>query len=256
MVDLLLDRGYRVRVIDDLSGGREANLAHHSQNPDLTYCWSDIRSLNAGDPSFAECRYVFHFAGIGDIVPSIERPIDYMDINVQGTVRVLECARAANVRKLVYAASSSCYGLAATPTGEDHPIAPQYPYALSKYVGEQAVFHWGEVYRLPVNSICIFNAYGPRVRTTGAYGAVFGVFFRQKLAGKPFTVVGDGSQRRDFIYVTDVANAFLAAAETDGVGERFNVGAGAADRQPPGRASWRGCGLPAEASGRTGLHLR
>jgi UDP-glucose 4-epimerase len=227
MVDLLLDRGYRVRVIDDLSGGREANLAHHSQNPDLTYCWSDIRSLNAGDPSFAECRYVFHFAGIGDIVPSIERPIDYMDINVQGTVRVLECARAANVRKLVYAASSSCYGLAATPTSEDHPIAPQYPYALSKYVGEQAVFHWGEVYRLPVNSICIFNAYGPRVRTTGAYGAVFGVFFRQKLAGKPFTVVGDGSQRRDFIYVTDVANAFLAAAETDGVGGRFNVGAGA-----------------------------
>jgi len=104
MVDLLLDRGYRVRVIDDLSGGREANLAHHSGNPNLTCRWSDIRSLNPGDPSFADCRYVFHFAGIGDIVPSIERPIDYMDINVQGTVRVLECARAANVRKLVYAA--------------------------------------------------------------------------------------------------------------------------------------------------------
>ena len=227
MVDLLLDRGYRVRVIDDLSGGREANLECHGQNPDLTCRWSDIRTLNPGDPSFADCRYVFHFAGIGDIVPSIERPIDYMDINVQGTVRVLECARAANVRKLVYAASSSCYGLAATPTGEDHPIAPQYPYALSKYMGEQAVFHWGDVYRLPVNAICIFNAYGPRVRTTGAYGAVFGVFFRQKLAGKPFTVVGDGTQRRDFVYVTDVASAFLAAAETDQVGERFNVGAGA-----------------------------
>ena len=89
------------------------------------------------------------------------------------------------------------------------------------------MFHWGQVYGLPVNSICIFNAYGTRVRTTGAYGAVFGVFFRQKLAGKPYTVVGDGTQSRDFIYATDVARAFLAAAETDIIGERFNVGAGA-----------------------------
>ena len=149
-----------------------------------------------------------------------------MDTNVQGTVRVLECARQARVEKFVYAASSSCYGLAAVPTREDHPIDPQYPYALSKYQGEQAAFHWHQVYGLPVNSICIFNAYGPRVRTTGVYGAVFGVFFRQKLAGKPFTVVGDGTQRRDFIYVTDVAQAFLAAARTPISGERFNVGAG------------------------------
>jgi len=124
------------------------------------------------------------------------------------------------------ASSSSCYGLAAVPTGEDHPIDPQYPYALSKYQGEQAAFHWHRVYGLPVNSVCIFNAYGPRVRTTGVYGAVFGVFFRQKLAGKPYTVVGDGTQRRDFIYVTDVAQAFLAAARTSISGERFNVGAG------------------------------
>jgi UDP-glucose 4-epimerase len=140
---------------------------------------------------------------------------------------MLECARAAgSVAKFVYAASSSCYGLAAVPTDEEHPIAPQYPYALSKYQGEQATFHWQRVYGLPVNSICIFNAYGPRVRTTGAYGAVFGVFLRQKLAGKPYTVVGDGSQRRDFIFVTDVAQAFLAAARTPISGERFNVGAG------------------------------
>ena len=128
-----------------------------------------------------------------------------MDVNVQGTVRVLECARHARVRKFVYAASSSCYGLASTPTSEDHPIDPQYPYALSKYQGEQAVFHWHKVYKLPVNSICIFNAYGTRVRTTGVYGAVFGVFLKQKLAGKPFTVVGDGAQSRDFIYASDVA---------------------------------------------------
>ncbi len=169
---------------------------------------------------------MLHFAGIGDIVPSIERPIEYMATNVQGTVRVLECARHAGVRKFVYAASSSCYGLAAVPTREEHPISPQYPYALSKYQGEQAAFHWHRVYRLPVNSIRIFNAYGTRVRTTGAYGAVFGVFFKQKLAGKPFTVVGDGTQKRDFLYATDVAAAFLLAAETEKTGEIWNLGAG------------------------------
>jgi len=226
MVDLLVDRGYRVRVIDNLVGGHEANLAQHPEGGAVERHWLDICSLDPTSPIFEGAKFVFHFAGIGDIVPSIENPIGYMETNVQGTVRVLECARAAGVSKFVYASSSSCYGLADTPTREDHPIRPEYPYALSKYQGEQAAFHWHKVYKLPVNAVCIFNAYGPRVRTTGAYGAVFGVFFRQKLAGKPFTVVGDGSQSRDFIFVTDVAKAFLAAAETPIVGERFNLGAG------------------------------
>jgi UDP-glucose 4-epimerase len=226
MVDLLLARGFRVRVIDNLVGGREANLAHHGGNPDLAFERADIRRLEPGAAVFADASLVFHFAGIGDIVPSIERPLEYMETNVQGTVRVLECARRAGVAKLVYAASSSCYGLAATPTREDHPIDPQHPYALAKYLGEVAVLHWGRVYRLPVNSIRIFNAYGTRVRTTGAYGAVFGVFFKQKLAGKPFTVVGDGTQRRDFVYASDVAEAFLLAAETPRTQEVWNLGGG------------------------------
>jgi len=226
MVDLLLESGFAVRVIDNLSGGRRSNLEHHSDDAALACYWQDILALKPGTSIFEGASYVFHFAGIGDIVPSIERPIEYMNVNVQGTVRVLECARAAGVEKVVYASSSSCYGLAATPTSETHPIAPQYPYALSKYQGEQAAFHWHQVYGLPVNAVCIFNAYGPRVRTTGAYGAVFGVFLRQKLAGKPFTVVGDGTQTRDFIYVSDVTSAFLAAARTERCGERFNIGAG------------------------------
>jgi UDP-glucose 4-epimerase len=226
MVDLLLVRGHQVRVIDNLVGGREANLAHHDREPRLSLERKDIRSLDPDDPLFRDVDYLFHFAGIGDIVPSIERPVDYMNVNVQGTVRVLECARAAKVKKLVYAASSSCYGLAEVPTREDHPIACEHPYALSKYEGELAAMHWRHVYKLPVNSIRIFNAYGPRVRTTGAYGAVFGVFFKQKLAGKPFTVIGDGTQRRDFLYVTDVAEAFLRAAETDRIGQIWNLGAG------------------------------
>jgi len=226
MVDLLLERGFKVRAVDNLAGGREQNLAQHRNSGDLVFERRDIRSCEPGDPLFAGARCVFHFAGIGDIVPSIEQPLEYMSVNVQGTVHTLECARRAGVEKFVYAASSSCYGLAKVPTGEDHPISPQYPYALSKHQGEQAAFHWHQVYRLPVNSIRIFNAYGTRSRTSGAYGAVFGVFLRQKLAGKPFTVVGDGTQSRDFLYVTDVARAFLAAAETSRVGQVWNLGAG------------------------------
>lgn len=230
MVDVLVSRGYAVRVIDNLIGGREANLAHHAGNPDVAFEKADIRDVQPGTALFDGVTHVFHFAGIGDIVPSIERPLDYMSTNVQGTVMMLECARAANsgagVRKFVYAASSSCYGLASTPTREDHPIAPQYPYALSKYQGEQATFHWHKVYKLPVNAIRIFNAYGTRSRTSGAYGAVFGVFLKQKLAGKPFTVVGDGTQTRDFLYATDVAEAFLAAGETKRTAEVWNLGAG------------------------------
>ena len=226
MVDVLVERGFSVRAIDNLAGGREENLALHRDNPDLVLEKRDIRSCSPDDRLFRGARYVFHFAGIGDIVPSIERPLEYMSANVQGTAHMLECARNARVEKFVYAASSSCYGLASVPTREDHPIEPRYPYALSKYLGEQAAFHWHRVYKLPVNSIRIFNAYGTRSRTSGAYGAVFGVFLRQKLAGRPYTVVGDGSQTRDFTYVTDVAHAFLAAAETPRIGRVYNLGAG------------------------------
>ncbi len=226
MVDSLVDRGFSVRAIDSLVGGREDNLAHHKGTADVTLDTRDIRQLATDDTLFSGAKYVFHFAGIGDIVPSIEQPMEYMSANVQGTVHVLEAARHAGVEKLVYAASSSCYGMADTPTREDHPVDPKYPYALSKYQAEQAVFHWNQVYGLPVNSIRIFNAYGTRSRTSGAYGAVFGVFLRQKLADQPFTVVGNGEQTRDFLYVTDVAEAFWSAADTTITGEVFNLGAG------------------------------
>ena len=226
MVDLLLERGFEVRVIDNLVGGNAMNIRHLKNNPDFVFEERDIRSYQENDPLFKGARYVFHFAGIGDIVPSIEKPVEYLSVNVQGTVHMLQCAQAAGVTKFVYAASSSCYGKANVPTREDHSISTLYPYALSKYLGEQVSFHWNQVYGLPVNSIRIFNAYGTRSRTTGAYGAVFGVFLKQKIAGVPFTVVGDGTQTRDFLYVTDVVKAFLAAAQTEKTGETYNLGAG------------------------------
>lgn len=226
-VDILVDKGYSVRVIDNLSGGREQNLAKQRGNPGVTLDTRSILDIPANDPIFRGAEFLIHYAGIGDIVPSIDQPHAYMNTNVMGTVCMLEGARAAGLKKFVYAASSSCYGLTEElPTTEHAAISPMYPYALSKYQGEQAVFHWHEVYKLPVNSVRIFNAYGPRSRTSGAYGAVFGVFLKQKIAGKPFTVVGDGKQTRDFVFVTDVAKAFIAAAESTVSGEIFNVGAG------------------------------
>lgn len=227
MVDLLIAEGFRVRVIDNLVGGRLQNLEQHKGNPAVAVDTRDVRMLAPDDPFWQDAEYVFHFAGIGDIVPSIDRPIDYMSANVMGTVHTLEGARAAKVKKFVYAASSSCYGMTRElPTTENAHVQPGYPYALSKYQGEQAVLHWCNVYHLPVNSIRIFNAYGTRSRTSGAYGAVFGVFLAQKLAGKPFTVVGDGTQRRDFLYVTDVVRAFLLAATTSRANQIYNLGAG------------------------------
>ena len=225
-VDLLVAQGYKLRVIDNLLGGREANLSQQRSNADVVVDYRDVRNIAPADTIYRDVAYIIHFAGIGDIVPSIDNPIEYLSTNVIGTVHVLEGARHAGVRKFVYAASSSCYGLADVPTPEDAPIKPEYPYALSKYQGEQATFHWQQVYRLPVVSLRIFNAYGPRVRTSGAYGAVFGVFLKQKLAGKPFTVVGDGQQLRDFVYVTDVARAFIMAAESPLNAQVFNLGAG------------------------------
>lgn len=227
MVDLLVDRGYSVVVIDNLATGRAENLAQHRRESRVDFQQVDMCTLTPDSRLFKGVDHVFHFGGIGDIVPSIERPLEYMRANVDGTLAVLEASRHAGVRKLVYAASSSCYGLAdELPTTERAPIRPEYPYALSKYLGESAALHWAQVYRLPVISIRMFNVYGPRVRTTGAYGAVFGVFLAQKLHRKPYTVVGDGAQRRDFVYVTDVARAYLMAAESSQAGEVFNLGSG------------------------------
>jgi UDP-glucose 4-epimerase len=226
MVDLLLAEGFEVRVIDNLATGHVENLTHHKSNPRLAFEQIDMCDVPADAPIFDGLDFVFHFGGIGDIVPSIERPVAYIHANVNGTIAMLEGSRRAGVTKFVYAASSSCYGLADVPTAETAPIRPEYPYALSKYLGELSALHWAQVYRLPVVSIRMFNVYGPRVRTTGAYGAVFGVFLAQKANGRPLTVVGDGTQRRDFVYVTDVARAFLMAARSEYSGEVFNLGAG------------------------------
>ena len=227
LVDALLAAGRRVRAIDNFVTGSPRNLEHHRGESRLELLEVDIRDREAARRAAAGVERVFHLAAMADIVPSIEQPDTYVDVNVGGTFNILEAAREASVRRLVYAASSSCYGIPDSyPTPETAPMRPQYPYALSKRLGEELALHWAQVYGLPVISLRFFNAYGPRARTSGAYGAVFGVFLAQLLAGRPLTIVGDGEQTRDFTFVADVVQAVLAAADSEVVGECFNVGSG------------------------------
>ncbi|WP_374307450.1 SDR family oxidoreductase [Dongia sp.] len=227
LTERLLADGHEVVVVDNLHTGRLSNLQDLKGEQRLSF-------LEAGVEDFARMRtvmqgaqWVFHLAARADIVPSIQQPIEYHQANVQGTISVLEAARAAEVERFVYAASSSCYGVPdAYPTPETTPARPQYPYALTKYIGEQYVMHWQQVYGLPALSLRFFNVFGPRHRTTGAYGAAFGVFLAQKLAGQPYTIVGDGNQTRDFTYVTDIADALVTAAASDKAGQIYNVGSG------------------------------
>ena len=226
LVDKLVNLSHEVVVLDNCSTGRLSNLKKVKNkikfvNIDITTSDKNLENY------FNKVDWVFHLAGLADIVPSIINPTEYFSTNVLGTFNVLEASKNADIKKFIYAASASCYGIPKKyPTDEKSEIDTKYPYALTKFLGEQLVLHWGKVYDQPNISLRFFNTYGPRSRTTGAYGAVFGIFLAQKIAKKPLTIVGDGNQTRDFIHVFDLVEATVKAAELGKNKEIYNVASG------------------------------
>ncbi|MEL0246818.1 MAG: GDP-mannose 4,6-dehydratase [Alphaproteobacteria bacterium] len=227
LTETLLNQGFKVYGIDNLSNGKLSNISFFNKNTNFIFLEYDINEIDKFEKVLDEVDVIYHLAALADIVPSIQNPKSYFNSNVNGTFNLIRNCENKRVKKIIYAASSSCYGIPDKyPTSENSPILPQYPYALTKRLGEEIIFHFGNLYKIPVVSLRLFNVYGPRARTSGTYGAVFGVFLAQKLAKKPFTVVGDGEQTRDFTFVDDVVNAFIEMMDTNIKNEIFNVGSG------------------------------
>jgi UDP-glucose 4-epimerase len=225
LADKLLKNKYKVKIIDNLSAGRIENIKHIKKK--IKFIKADISKKGKWQNEFKNVDYVFHLAALADIVPSIDNPQKYYEANVTGTLNVLQACKRFKIKKILYSASSSCYGIPKKyPTKEIEEINPIFPYAVTKYLGEQLIVYWSKIYNINFISLRLFNVYGPRSRTSGVYGAMFGVFLAQKLSKKPFTMVGDGTQSRDFTYVSDVVEAFAKAARSKLINKIFNVGSG------------------------------
>jgi len=221
----LVSLKHKVTILDNFSVGRLNNLKNIKNKIKIIKC--DISKKGNWTKYIKDADYVFHLAALADIVPSIENPEKYLDTNVNGTLNILQACNKKKLKKFIYSASSSCYGIPKKyPTNENSKISPQYPYALSKWLGEELVMHWSKVYKLKVISLRFFNLYGPKSRTSGTYGAMFGIFLAQKIAGLPFTIVGNGNQTRDFTYVSDAVDALIRSSNSNIKGEIFNVGSG------------------------------
>ena len=225
LIEKLLKKNKKVIVIDNLSTGRFENIKKFKTQ--IKFIKADISKKGKWQKTITKNCCIFHLAAVADIVPGIKFPQKYFEANVKGTLNLLEACKDKKIKKIVYAASSSCYGIPKKyPTSENELLSPQYPYALTKKLGEDIVMHWSKIYKIPSVSLRLFNVYGTRSRTSGTYGAMFGVFLAQKLKNKPFTIVGNGNQKRDFTYVTDVVDAFVAASKSKIKCEIFNVGSG------------------------------
>ena len=216
----------KIIILDHLQDGSLKNIKNILKSKKVILKKVDIRKNEKILRLFNNIDCVFHLAAMSDIVPSITDPKNYLETNIMGTMNILEAMRKNKVNKIIYA-SSSCYGIPKKyPTKENEMINPKYPYAFSKNIGEQMIKHWSNVYNLNYISLRLFNVYGTRSRTHGAYGAALGVFLKQKLSKHPFTIVGNGEQKRDFVNVKDVAEAFYKALKSNKKNKTYNVGSG------------------------------
>lgn len=224
IVDALIERGDEVGVLDNLSTGKISNINKKAQ-----FYQADIRDLEKIKPFFKEVDCVFLTAALARVQPSIQDPVTYNDVNVNGALNVLMAARDNNVKRVVYSASSSAYGDHETmPTNETLEARPMSPYGLQKYIGELYCRLFSRLYNLETVSLRYFNVYGKRMVLEGAYAPLLGIFARQKQNNETMTIVGDGEQRRDMTNVFDVVRANILASESVkvGKGEVINIGTG------------------------------
>jgi len=225
LASAFLERGDDVHVIDNYAGGKREDRVYKG----VTYHELDIREYEKIAPVIAGADYVFHEAALPRVQFSIENPELTFSVNAGGTISVLRAAHEGKVKRFIYAASSSAYGDQPTlPLVETMSAQPKSPYGLQKYIGELSCRVWSEVYGLPTVSLRYFNVYGPKFDPDGAYALVIGKFLKQRMAGEPMTITGDGTQTRDFTHVRDVVRANILAAESEkvGKGEVINIGAG------------------------------
>ena len=229
LCEAILEMGYTVRCLDDLSTGKYENIEPFTKNERFTFIKGDIRELETCMEAAKGVDYVLNQAAWGSVPRSIEMPLLYEEINIRGTLNMMEAARQNKVKKFVYASSSSVYG--------DHPVLPKKegqegkvlsPYALTKKVDEEYGRLYKVLYGLDTYGLRYFNVFGRRQDPDGAYAAVISKFIRQLMNGERPTINGDGKQSRDFTYIDNVIEANLKAclASSDAAGEAFNIGAG------------------------------
>ncbi len=226
LTNRLLDMGHKVIVLDNFVSGKRSNLSHHN-NKNLKIVNIDISKSENLDKYFKKVDYIFHLAALAEIIPSFKNPKKYFVNNVIGTLNVLNAAKKTKIKKMIYAASSSCYGAPKKfPTSERDKIDLKNPYAVTKFIGEELVMRYASMFNMPNISFRFFNVYGPRSNISDQYSAVIGNFLSQTKSKKALTVVGDGKQTRDFIHVDDLVNAFIKIIKSKFVNKIYNLGSG------------------------------
>jgi UDP-glucose 4-epimerase len=227
LVDRLLEMGHEVVVIDNEYSDVHEQFYWNDKAKNYKY---DIRDYENTRPLYGGVDYVFHIAAEARIQPAILNPIEAVSINSVGTCTVLQCSREAGVKRLMYSSTSSAYGMNQSPNIETQPDDCLNPYSVSKVNGEKLCKMYTSLYGLPTICFRYFNVYGERQPLRGQYAPVIGIFLRQKAAGEPLTIVGDGNQRRDFTHVSDVVKANVMAAisnpDSEAFGQVYNVGTG------------------------------
>lgn len=227
LVDKLVTLGARVTVLDNLSTGNKDNLAQSIDK--ITFIEGDIRNARTCLQASKDCRYIFHLAACVSVPESMHEPISCHDINVNGTLNLLEAAKANNIRRFVFSSSCAVYGQQTQPCSESNPCNPASPYAYSKWMGELLCQQYAKVFNVPSLCLRYFNVIGKRQNVSGPYAGVYARFSALIKQNKPVTIFGDGHQSRDFISVADVINANLQLAilaTTPYKGQPVNIGTG------------------------------